>query len=638
MFPEDVKTEILDRTDIVALIGQTVQLRKAGTIFKGLCPFHSEKTPSFTVSPERRTFHCFGCQKHGNAIDFVMESEGLSFRDALEKLAHMCGMELPETKRESPEVKAERARQKSEKERLIAVQEKLASYYADTLFGPFGQPARDYLIQRRVSPKSVQAFRLGYATGDKADFARFVMAHQLPLGDLVTLGFLMPPENPTNISPRDPLRGHYLRFRRRVMFPVLSPQGEVVGFTGRVLDAQIKTAKYMNSPETPIFIKGENLYGISTARSAVHRKNRLILCEGNLDVIMLWQSGIEEVAAAMGTALTSKQAQLIHRLTDQVFCVMDGDAAGQKATLSSLITFLQAGIEPRAVRLPPEEDPDSFVRKFGPQAFERLLEQAEPLLDLAITRAIQTHPQDLPGRAACLKALAPYLAEIKDPLIFELYRTKLAQQLAIHPDLVDKAIEACKTAHAETVPESNQTQVGHFTGQKSRSPRPPKPANQTVKKPSDSCPPEQEKVLEFIMHFPKCVLLFHQRNAYECLTQPGLADFVSSLYTEVAAEPELPPNIDQLLEQQGDEAVKNLLWKCRIQDPSQNDDTIEQAFSDALTALQRGHLQRQRGAITSRMVQLFSTPGPELEQCQEQLKTIQEQLALLSRPSLGKEP
>ncbi len=333
MFPEDVKTEILDRTDIVALIGQTVQLRKAGTIFKGLCPFHSEKTPSFTVSPERRTFHCFGCQKHGNAIDFVMESEGLSFRDALEKLAHMCGMELPETKRESPEVKAERARQKSEKERLIAVQEKLASYYADTLFGPFGQPARDYLIQRRVSPKSVQAFRLGYATGDKADFARFVMAHQLPLGDLVTLGFLMPPENPTNISPRDPLRGHYLRFRRRVMFPVLSPQGEVVGFTGRVLDAQIKTAKYMNSPETPIFIKGENLYGISTARSAVHRKNRLILCEGNLDVIMLWQSGIEEVAAAMGTALTSKQAQLIHRLTDQVFCVMDGDAAGQKATL-----------------------------------------------------------------------------------------------------------------------------------------------------------------------------------------------------------------------------------------------------------------------------------------------------------------
>ena len=140
------------------------------------------------------------------------------------------------------------------------------------------------------------------------------------------------------------------------------------------------------------------------------------------------------------------------------------------------------------------------------------------------------------------------------------------------------------------------------------------------------------------MHFPKCVLLFHQQNAYECLTQPGLADFVSSLYTEVAAEPELPPNIDQLLEQQGDEAVKNLLWKCRIQDPSQNDDTIEQAFSDALTALQRGHLQRQRGAITSRMVQLFSTPGPELEQCQEQLKTIQEQLALLSRPSQGKEP
>lgn len=666
MTSEDAKNEVLDRTDIVALISEYVELRKAGTIFKGLCPFHAEKTPSFTVSPERRSFHCFGCQKHGDVFTFLMEQEGIDFREALERLAARCGVELPKKQQESPELRAWRAEQKSEKERLLSVGDALADYFYQTLLSPKGERARSYLISRRITPKAAEAFKLGYCSGDKADFARMVEQQHISIEDLKTLGIL-------TFSDKDPtqndVQGGYQRFRQRLMFPIMDMRGHVVGFSGRIMDANAKAAKYVNSPETPVFIKGDNLYGIHTAQKAARAAGRLILCEGNIDVIMLWQAGFEGSVAAMGTALTPHQTRLCKRVSDQIICVMDGDAAGQKASFASLIPLLESGFEPRAVRLPPKEDPDSFIRNFGAEAFNTLLNQAVPLLDLEIERQLSQHPSDLPGRAAVLHSLALPLSRLSDPLVRALYMKRLSTKLGIDESLVQSAIEE-SLAREKVQRERQEARESKLESRKSKrleqqpSPR-SKPQMEPISSdwnplenpelpaemlPDDYPPPftgiespefedenpkknapyeipiEQRKVLEFIMHFPRVIKRFHEENAYKYLTHEGIAAFVSALYNEVSVGQY--PNVDRLLAQQSPETA-GALWALRAAQPSQDDETIDKAFASALLRLELHYYKRRRRAILDEMCRCFGQPEAE-ESCRAELKAVQNQLNRLA--------
>lgn len=454
MIPEEIRTEVLDRTDLVALIGRTVTLKKAGTLFKGCCPFHNERSPSFTVSPVRRTYHCFGCGVHGDAIRFVMETQALSYPEAIRQLAAECGVTVPDTRPESPAEREARARQKSESERLLHIQDKVAAFYSDALFRPEGAAGRAYLRERRVGRAAAAAFRLGWASGDKAAFDALMRENEFTLDDLALLGLVIAPDGGWQRGM--PLGGGHLRFRQRVMFPVLDLRGEVVGFGGRVVEKDAKTAKYINSPETPIYTKGEHLYGIYQARSAARRDGRAILCEGNIDVVMAWQAGFEGTVAAMGTALTPKQVRLLKRLSESVVCVMDGDAAGQKATFAGLLAFLEEGLSPRAVALPEGDDPDSFLKANGKAAFKALLDSAGSLLAAHVTHVAAAHPRDPSGQTAALRALAPALSRVQDPLERSLYLKMTSESLGVEVAFAEAAVQAALNAPRDRRPESRE--------------------------------------------------------------------------------------------------------------------------------------------------------------------------------------
>lgn len=599
MIADEIIQEILERTDIVQLVGGTVDLRKAGTVYKGLCPFHDEKTPSFIVTPVRRTYHCFGCQAHGDAIRWMIEHESQSFPEAVRSLAAACGVEVPEARQESPEQRAARERKKSLAERLLGAQDKVAAFYTETLFGPDGGRARSYLESRGITRRTAEAFRLGWAGRDKIAFARFIADAEVSRDDLHALGILLPPDE--GWDPDRPLHGGYLRFRERLMFPIVDIRGEVTGFSGRILDAQAKAAKYVNSPETPVFTKGDQLYGAFTARHAARRAGRLVLVEGQVDVVMLWQAGLEGAAASMGTALTPKQVRLVKRLGEQVVAVMDGDAAGAKAAFASLLPFLDEGLAPRAVMLPQGEDPDSFVRACGVETFLKMVDQAPPLLDLYIDRVGAAHPNDPPGRADALRELAPALARLTDEVTAGLYRKRVCEVLDVEPEMVGAAIRGALEAPAtrrRTAP----------SGDVSRGPvhEPPPPPPESFAGPHefatfhpprrlDSVPSYERQAVEFIVQYPHVVERFYATGSDKCLTHPGLAAFLADLYREVCAG--RTPNEDRILSQLDDSQVVTFIRDLQAKRPSVVDDNVDAAFESALLRLRRGHLERRRDQL-----------------------------------------
>lgn len=592
MIPEEVIQDVLERTDIVRLVGATVDLRKAGTVYKGLCPFHDEKTPSFIVTPVRRTYHCFGCQAHGDAIRWMVEHERLTFPEAVRNLAASCGVEVPEARRETPAQREAREHAKSETARLLSAQDKVAAYYTEMLFGPAGQRARRYLESRGVTRAAAEAFRLGWAGGDKRRFGQFLEGSGIQRDDLHTLGIMLRPDEGWDGG--RPLDGGYLRFRERLMFPIVDVRGEVTGFSGRILDPKAKAAKYVNSPETPVFTKGEQLYGAYTARSTARRAGRLVLVEGQVDVVMLWQAGLEGTAAAMGTALTPKQVRLVKRLADHVVCVMDGDAAGAKAAFASLVPFLEAGMQPRAVMLPQGEDPDSFVRAMGIETFRKLLDQASPLLDLYVERVSNSHPNDPPGRAAALHELVPALSKLQEPVTRKLYVKHVCTALSVDPELVEEAI----AGRAERAPRTPAPTPGFdpgppppeaFTGMPDPRPRVPV---QTL----DSVPGYELQFVGIIVQYPHLSGQIDLDSEDYSLTHPGLAAFLRGLHDEVCAG--RTPNEDHILKQMGDSQAVTFVRDWQAKRPSLVDETVaHRAFEEALRRLRRGRLSQLRARL-----------------------------------------
>jgi DNA primase len=614
MIPDEVIAEVLDRADVLAVVGRVVQLRKAGTVYKGLCPFHDERSPSFTVSPQRRTYHCFGCQAHGHAIDFMMKAQGHSFPEAVRALAAEVGVTVPDDKPVSAKERAERDAKKSLADRLHQVQDALAAYFTDTLFDARrGARARAYLDQRGITRRAAEAFRLGWADGDKARFEKWRAEKNIDLADLVTLGIVIPPEQPAE----GPLAGGYLRFRERVIFPVMDLRGEVVGFGGRILTDDKKIAKYINSPETPIYTKGEQVYGAHTASRAARREGRVVLCEGNVDVIMLWQAGFEGTVAAMGTALTPKQVRLVKRLGEKVVCVMDGDGAGRKAAFASLVPFLEAGIHPRAVMLPDGEDPDSFVRARGPDAFRALLDAAPPLLDVLVAHEAAAHPADPPGRAAALRAIAPALLLVGDPIEKGLYQAKIAETLGIPLALVE-------AARGEPAPSSEPRRARKEPAPRQAAPEPPPampeppadappppfepspfevfeaPAAEKALEPGppppdrrrfDAMPRYEKDVVDILLHFPEQVVRFAEAGGLEALTDSGVAAFFSGLCEEVRSG--RTPNEERSIADLEDRSLAAFLTSRLAKKPDQTEETVIGALDQASATLLTAHRKRQ---------------------------------------------
>jgi len=370
VIPPSFLHDLLARADIVDIVGRYVQLKKSGATHKGLCPFHGEKTPSFTVSASRQTYHCFGCGVHGNAIGFLMEHSGLSFVDAVRDLAQQLGMQVPEDEA-SPEERQRATELKQKQATLSDVLARAAEHYRKQLKA--SPRAVAYLKGRGLSGEVAAHFGLGYAPEGWRGLASVFPRYDDAL--LEESGLVI-----AHAGDGEAEAKRYDRFRDRIMFPIRSVQGEVIGFGGRVLDQG--EPKYLNSPETPVFVKGRELYGLHEARAALRKHGFALVVEGYMDVVALAQLGFPNTVATLGTACTADHVQKLFRFTDSVVFSFDGDAAGRRAAGRALEAALPHSGDTRTVRflfLPPEHDPDSFIRERGAQAFERCIDQAVPL-------------------------------------------------------------------------------------------------------------------------------------------------------------------------------------------------------------------------------------------------------------------
>ncbi|MGI5839840.1 MAG: DNA primase [bacterium] len=416
-FPDYIIDEIRQKTDIAALIAEDVLLKKTGRNLTGLCPFHSERTPSFTVSPDKQIYYCFGCGAGGDVFSFLMQRRGLSFPEAVKFLAERSGVNLPDEAGSAEE----KARQKALAE-LYRVNEMAMQYFSYNLTGTKqGTQALAYLRRRGVTADSIEIFRLGWALPAWEGLLAAAREKDCPAELLAKAGL---------VSKRQQGDGYYDRFRGRLMFPIFDLTGKVIGFGGRVLDDS--TPKYLNSPETPLFEKGKNLYAFHLARPEIRRRNQAIVMEGYMDVIAAHQSGVGNAVASLGTALTADQGRTLHRYGQDIVIAYDADAAGAKATVRGLELLTEIGCNVRVAELPPGDDPDAFIRRKGKEAFGRLLERALSLTDykLKLLFAANNH-SSIEGRTNIIKQAAPIISALTSSSEQELYIRALAKRLEV---------------------------------------------------------------------------------------------------------------------------------------------------------------------------------------------------------------
>jgi DNA primase len=421
VIPSDFIATLLNRVDIVDLVDRYVKLKKSGANYVACCPFHQEKTPSFSVSQTKQFYHCFGCGAHGTAIGFLIEYAGLPFVEAVKQLAQDVGLEVPIEHRAAHETKDEAD--------LPALMGQALNYYREQL--KRSQPAIEYLKNRGLSGAIAARFGIGYAPGDWQNLAQAFPDYKAKA--LVSAGLVIEGE----------AGKRYDRFRERIMFPIVNPRGAVIGFGGRVLGQG--EPKYLNSPETPIFEKGRELYGLPQAMQAIRAAGRIVVVEGYMDVVALAQHGVEYVVATLGTATSATHVQRLLRLANQVGFCFDGDSAGRRAAWRALevsLSHLSDGKEIRFLFLPQGEDPDSFIRSQGRERFEALLDGATPLAtylvqELAASVDLQTDE----GRAAFVQKAKPLVKQMTAPALSLLLRKRCAEVARIGQEELDRLLE-----------------------------------------------------------------------------------------------------------------------------------------------------------------------------------------------------
>ncbi|MGC2811920.1 MAG: DNA primase, partial [Bradyrhizobium sp.] len=408
--------ELRARLPVSEVVGRRVKLKRAGREWKGLSPFQQEKTPSFTVNDQKQFYHDFSTGKHGNIFDFVMETEGVSFPEAVERLASMAGLALPA-------VTPDAARHEQRRKTLYDVMELAAKFFADTLASRNGAKARGYLGDRAISPATQLQFRIGYAQLDRFALKEHLGGQGVPVEDLVEAGLLVA---------GDDIPVPYDRFRDRVMFPITDLRGRVIAFGGRALEKEV-AAKYLNSPETPLFHKGDNLYNLAAARQAAHDGAPLVVVEGYVDVIAMVGAGFPGSVAPLGTALTEHQLALLWRMADEPILCFDGDRAGQKAAYRAAelaLPLLAPGKSLRFALLPEGQDPDDLARSGGRGAIEEVIGAARGLADVIWSREIEGGSYATPERRAALEARIKELTSgIRDEVVRRYYRQDLAERL-----------------------------------------------------------------------------------------------------------------------------------------------------------------------------------------------------------------
>lgn len=430
--------------DIVDVIGSYLPLKKAGANFVALCPFHKEKTPSFNVNPHRQIFHCFGCHKGGDVFTFVKEYENIGFVDAVRRLADRA--KIPLEFDQSPGEQQSRHL----KDQLLLIHEQIAQRWQNCLQNEAaGQVARDYLAKRGVAPEAIKLFRLGAAPPSWDDTVNWARSKGYELDLMEKAGLILQKseagnqksedERPTSDlrPPMADLRRYYDRFRGRLMFPICDEQGRVIGFSGRVLSGDEKTAKYVNSPETPIFTKSKVFFGLDKSKRAILDAGFAVVCEGQLDLIACFMGGVQNVVAPQGTAFTDQHARILKRYANEVVLCFDSDEAGQNAAVRSLDHLLASGLAVRVALVPAPHDPDSFIKANGGEAFRKLIQGADGFFDYFLNRlCAQNDPNSDKGRNNILRGMAEAVHKTGNSVLVDTYAQKTALRLGVAPEAV----------------------------------------------------------------------------------------------------------------------------------------------------------------------------------------------------------
>ncbi len=488
------KSMIAERVSILDLVSPHVQLKQAGKYFKGLCPFHPDKNPSFIVNPDRNTFHCFGCGVGGDVYSFFMKFHNLSFPQALEELARRAGIQLRDRQRRKDPKKEEAYR------KGLALNEYVCRVYHRTLLeSPEARVAREYLEKRRIGRETLVAFSLGYATSEWDKLLKSFQRKQGAVEAASALGLIIP---------RKDGKGSYDRFRNRLMFPIFSPMGQVLAFGGRSLGGQ--EPKYMNSPESFLYKKGSVLYGLQGAQKAIRERNAVIVVEGYFDLLALYQNGIQNAVAVLGTALTTGQIDILKRHSPNLVLVFDGDEAGKKASFRNLPELLEREIPARVVYLPEDEDPDSFVNRHGKEALEKRIEEAPSLLELFLREKMQDvgSGDSVEKKVAALRQVLPMIRRIPDPLAQGLRIKSLAEEIGIPELSLRQELSKGEGAKRSTAERGSEETAPQEVG---------------------GWPPEERLICQILLQFPSLLPGFMESGALDSFKSASLEKTIRRL-------------------------------------------------------------------------------------------------------------
>lgn len=421
-YPEEIVEQVIAANDIVDVIGSHVHLKKSGASFMGLCPFHNEKTPSFSVHPGKQVFHCFGCGEGGNVLTFLMKYENYSFQEALKVLADRAGIKLPEANY------SEEARKRNDQRaELLAINKEAATYYFKLLRSPKGKKGLAYFEERKLSPQTMSAFGLGFADGSSSDMVSHLRSKGFSDENILLSG----------IAAYDEKRGLHDKFWNRVIFPIMDVTNRVIGFGGRVMgDGK---PKYLNSPETPVFDKSRNLYGLNIAKKT--KCGYFILCEGYMDVIAMHQAGFTQAVASLGTSFTDGQAAVLKRYVKQVLLSYDSDGAGVKAAMRNIGILHAAGLTGKVVNLEPYKDPDEFMKNLGPEEFQKRLDQAENSFFYQIRQIEKNYRMEDPAsRSEFYHEIAKRLCGFADEIERDSYLKAMSQKYFIDEGMLRREV------------------------------------------------------------------------------------------------------------------------------------------------------------------------------------------------------
>ena len=561
-YSDDLIEEVRSRNDIVDVISQYVHLQKKGSSYFGLCPFHNEKTPSFSVTPSKQMYYCFGCGAGGNVFTFLMEYENFTFGEAMEALAQRAGVQLPER-----QMSGEARREADRRGRLLEINREAARYFYMLLRSEKGKAAYRYFSGRGLSPETMQKFGLGYSDKYRDDLYRYLRSKGYEEGILKDSGLVTIDER----------RGGYDKFWNRAMFPIMDANSKVIAFGGRVMGEG--EPKYLNSPETPVFNKSRTLYGLHLARKT--RRPQMILCEGYMDVIALHQAGFDNAVASLGTALTEGHAGILRRYTKEVYLSYDSDGAGQKAALRAIPILRDAGITCKVINMSPHKDPDEFIKALGPEAYEERIARAENSFMYTLRmREKDFDLRDPEGKTAFYREAARMILEFPDELERDNYIEAVAAHYQVGFDHLRQMVRKVGTA-------------GGISARR----EPLKTGKNERKKREDGREKSQRLLLTWLVEQPK---LFRTISAY---LSPS--DFTEGVYRKVAEElfrqmkEEGQPNpgrIVTMFDSEEDQRTVAQICNASAGEMESSAD-MEKALKETILRIRQGSLEEERKAL-----------------------------------------